>query len=540
MSKKASMDGGSSLPSDDSATVRQYPSAGKTWIIMSCLYIAMFLIALDKTILGTAMPRITDQFNSLSSIGWYASSYMLTLCAFQLLWGKLYTFYPVKSTYIAAVVVFEIGSAICGAAPSSAAFIVGRAISGLGSAGLMNGAIIVLMETVPLEKRPVFQGLMGGVFGVASVVGPLLGGALTERLSWRWCFYINLPFGAVVIACLMLLLQSKPKPDTAKTPFAQKLRQMDPLGTALFLPSVVCLVLGLQWGGTTYAWSNWRITLLMILFAVLAIAFVIVQILMPDTATIPMRILKGRTMIGAALFCITCYSSVLVVSYYVPIFFQALQDFSPLKSGLATLPFILAMFVGTMLAGGAVQRFGYPAPAMIFSAIFSSVGAGLITTWPVNVGSSMWIGYQVISGLGAGLGMQQPNLLTQIVLAEKDITIGVSFIVFVQNLGGALFISIAQSIFTDSLATQLSKIPGLHLSREQIVSMGATNIKHLVSKDMVGMLAEGYRVAIRNVFYMGLVLSCLSMVGAVVVEWRSIKKDEKAQGNEKKDAQAEV
>jgi MFS family permease len=147
----------------------------------------------DKTILATAVPRITDAFDSLSDIGWYGSSYMLTLCAFQLLWGRIYTFWSPKPVFLAAILVFEIGSAVCGAAPNSIAFIVGRSIAGLGSAGIMNGAIIITMHTVPLAKRPLFQGLIGAVFGVASVVGPLLGGVFTESVSWRLVFPGVLP-----------------------------------------------------------------------------------------------------------------------------------------------------------------------------------------------------------------------------------------------------------------------------------------------------------------------------------------------------------
>lgn len=340
----------------------------------------------------------------------------------------------------------------------------------------------------------------------------------------------------MAIAVLVFLLESKPKADGPKTPFIQQLRQMDPLGTLLFLPCIVCLFLALQWGGTTYTWSSWRIVLLFVLFAVLLIAFIAVQVFMPDTATIPIRIIKGRTMIGASLFCITCSSGVLVLAYYLPIFFQAIKGFSPTRSGIAALPFILALFIGTVGAGIGVQRLGYPAPFMILSAILAATGVGLITTWPVDVKSNMWIGYQVIAGFGVGLGMQQPNLLAQIVLDETDAKIGVSYLFFLQNLGGALTISIGQSVFTDELATQLSHVPGLHLSRQQIVEMGATTIKNLVTKDAIGILLEGYRIAIRNVFYVSVALSCTSMIGALLAEWRSVKK-EKTVADEEKSAQ---
>lgn len=145
----------------------------------------------DRTIIATAVPHITNQFHSLNDVSWYASAYLLTSAATQLLWGRIYTFYSTKAIFLAAIVIFETGSALCGGAPNSVAFIVGRAIAGMGSAGIFSGLTIIITHIVPLRKRPIYVGLMGSMFGISSVVGPLLGGAFTDNVSWRWCFYIK-------------------------------------------------------------------------------------------------------------------------------------------------------------------------------------------------------------------------------------------------------------------------------------------------------------------------------------------------------------
>jgi MFS family permease len=274
--------------------------------------------------------------------------------------------------------------------------------------------------------------------------------------------------------------------------------------------------------------QNWRIILLFTLFPILSLAWLAIQILNPETATVPMRILTQRTIAAAFLYTFSSQASMLVITYYIPLFFQAIKNFSPISSGLATLPSILALVFGIIMAGGMVQKFGYPAPFMIASAILSSTGAGLITTWQMDVGKSMWIGYQVLVGFGTGMGMQQPSMTAQIVLPKADAPTGVSLMFFGQNLGGAIFISVAQNLFTDALASQLSTIPGLEIDKGMVVRLGATKIKEMVLKELLGVVLEAYRVAIRNAFYLGLGLAAFSMLGAVAVEWRSVKEEEKA------------
>ena len=176
--------------------------------------------------------------------------------------------------------IFEIGSAICGAAPNSVTLIIGRAIAGFGSAGLFSGAILIIANTVPLRKRPTYMGLIGGMYGFASVAGPLLGGVFTEFASWRWCFYVNLPLGAVTMLFILIFFHPTGSSTARKLEgnWKEKIAQLDIYGTVVFLPMVVCLLLALEWAGTQYAWSNWRVVLQLCLFSVLVLAFVGIQV----------------------------------------------------------------------------------------------------------------------------------------------------------------------------------------------------------------------------------------------------------------------
>lgn len=270
----------------------------------------------DNTIIATAIPTITDEFNSLDDIGWYGSAYLFTTCSLTLVFGKLYTFYSIKWVYLIAIAVFEIGSVVCGATPNSVGLILGRAIAGLGGAGIFSGSMLIIAQTMPLERRPICTGLLGGLYGIAGVAGPLMGGAFTEYVTWRWCFYINIPFGAVTALFIFCFFKA-PKPIKKTSSIREQLAQLDLLGLVFFIPAIVCVLLALQWGGTQYPWKSGRIIGLFVTFGVLILTFSAIQWKKQETATIVPRLVKNRNVSGAAFYCLCMIGSFIVFTYYV-------------------------------------------------------------------------------------------------------------------------------------------------------------------------------------------------------------------------------
>jgi Major Facilitator Superfamily len=449
----------------------------------------------------------------------------------QLPFGRLYLLYNNKLVFLAAIIIFEAGSALCGAAPNSIAFIMGRALAGVGSSGVFSGVIVVMIPVTPLEKRPMYQGLLGAIFGVSSVIGPLIGGAFTtSTLTWRWCFYINLPIGAVSMLIVVFFLHLSP-PQQAGLDFRQKLIRMDPIGNLLFLPSIICLLLALQWGGTTYAWNNVRIIVLFVLFGVLLICWVITQVRGSENATVPPRIFQQRTIISGFCFSACIGGVMLSMNYYLSIWFQAIDGVDALQSGIRSLPFILALVVSSILAGVFVSKVGYYSPCVIVCSILMSIGTGLLTTLRVHSGSSEWIGYQVIAGLGMGFGMQQSGLAAQVVLRAEDVPISASLMFFSQQLGGSIFVYVAETVFLHQLESNLQKVIPADTTA-QLVDIGATELRSVVPPGLLPQVLQAYNESIDRTFYVGMSVACVSIIPALLFEWRSVKGHGESHDNE--------
>ncbi|KAJ6145598.1 HC-toxin efflux carrier TOXA [Penicillium chermesinum] len=489
--------------------------------ITVALCATLFCMSLDQTILATAIPKITTQFSSLDDVAWYGSSYLLATCAVQLMFGKLYTFYPSKWVFLCALLIFEVGSVVCGAAPTSDALIVGRCVAGLGAAGLFSGALIIVNTTVPLRVRPMYIGLVSSMHAVASVAGPIMGGAFTDHVTWRWCFYINLPFGGLAVICVLLFLPSNTV-ALRDLPWREKVKQLDLPGFVLLAPSIICLILALQWGGTSYPWRSGRIIALFVVFGLLFIGFWAVQVWQEDLATIPIRIIKNRNVWGGIFYGTMISASLFVFTFYIPIWFQAIKGDSATQSGIDNLPMLIGLVVFAIIGGVLASTTGYYTPFLILSAIITSVGAGMLTTLEVDSGIGVWFGYQVLLVAGAGIGAQNMLLISSVAVEKVDMPITTSVLTFTQVLSAAIFLPIGQSVFQNRLVVELSS----RISASDaaiVVNAGATGFQKSLSSKVLPLALEGYNKAITETFYVGVACGALSIVGTLVLEWLSIK-----------------
>jgi len=284
---------------------------------------------------------------------------------------------------------------------------------------------------------------------------------------------------------------------------------------------MICILLALQWGGVSYSWSNGRIIALFVVGGIALAAFIGIQIWRQEDATIPPRIAKQRSVAAGALFSGLIGGAMITMLYSLALWFQAVKGTSAVKSGIDTVPMVLALVVAAIVSGGNVRRTGHYVPWMYISAVCMSIGSGLITTFKADTNHSKWIGYQVLFGFGIGVGMQQGGMAAQNVLNQKDVSIGVSMMFFAQSFGGAVFVAIAQAIFDNNLSTHLRQVPDLDI--DSIVHAGATELRKIVPKPKLDEVIAIYNEALRKEFIVATAVSSCMILAAAAMEWRKIE-----------------
>ncbi|KAF2645527.1 efflux pump protein [Massarina eburnea CBS 473.64] len=513
----------------------QYVTGAKIWLLTASLSLVCFLLLLDMSILSTAIPKITSQFHSLPDVGWYSGAYQLANAALQPLTGKLYTHLHKKDVFMAHLFLFELGSLVCGLATGSSMLIGGRTISGMGGAGLMNGAMTILADAAPLEKRAVYTGIVMGFGQIGLVTGPLIGGVLTDSATWRWCFYLNLPIGGIAAVVIYFVHFSDPN---AKIPYSVSLfrkviPQLDLLGFVVFAPACIMFLLALQWGGVKYAWKSGTIVGLFVGAGITAALFAAWETRVGEGAMIPGALLRHRIMLASTGHTVAMGVIVMVGSLWMPMYFQAVKGASPTQSGVDTLSSIISQLVFIIISAVAVNRLGYYLPWATIAGVLTAIASGLMSTMTAHTPTAHWVGYLILLGAGRGSGMQMALLAAQASLPPKLIPVSLAFLIFVQNLMGAVFNIVANTIFTQTLVKKLPEYaPSVSPQAALNAGASAENVRQLAGDNTAALdgILKAYAEGLRGVWLMLAAFGCVAVLVSFGMGWRDVRKKDAKKG----------
>ncbi|MFF7099623.1 DHA2 family efflux MFS transporter permease subunit [Streptomyces nigra] len=415
--------------------------SGNVLVSIGALLLGMLLAALDQTIVSTALPTIVSDLGGLEHLSWVVTAYLLASTAATPLWGKLGDQYGRKRLYQIAIVIFLVGSALCGMAQDMTQLIAFRALQGLGGGGLIVLSMAIVGDIVPPRERGRYQGLFGAVFGATSVLGPLLGGVFTEHLSWRWVFYVNLPVGAVALIVIALVLHI-PRRSTKHV--------IDYLGTVLIAAVATGLVLVASLGGTTWGWGSAQIVALAVASVVLAFVFVAVERRAAEPV-LPLKLFRVRTFTLSAVISFIVGFAMFGAMTYLPTFLQVVQGISPTLSGVHMLPMVAGMLLSSTGSGQIVSRTGRWKVFPIAGTGVTAVGLLLLHQLDAGSSTALMSVYFFVFGLGLGLVMQVLVLIVQNAVPYEDLGVATSGATFFRSIGASFGVAIFGTVFASRL-----------------------------------------------------------------------------------------
>ncbi|OHF01150.1 major facilitator superfamily transporter [Colletotrichum orchidophilum] len=509
-----------SQSSDEEGEGEQWVQGWPLTFLAIGLCLVVFLISADRTILTTAIPHITTEFQSTADIGWYGSAHLLTTCAFQPVFGRVFMLFSVKWSYVLATSMFLVGSLVCGLAPDSITLIVGRAVAGFGSAGILTGSFVVVATAVPLRVRPMYTAIVGLMFGLGATVGPLLGGVFTDLVTWRWCFYMNLPIGGFALIVFLFFFHPQRHPRGKQT-FFDRILDLDMVGNVLLLGACIMLFLALEYTAQGEAWSTARIIGLISGAGVTAVIFAAWQWWKQDGALIPPAIITQRTVAASCVAAFATYGALLIHAYFLPIWFQAIRGESAISSGVDMIPYVAAIALFSLLAGVFVSVVGYFAAPAIIGGVIATAGCGLLRLLSPDTPTAHWVGFEILVAAGFGMAIQQGFTAVQAVLPPDEVPIGTAAVVASQSLGGAIFISVGNALFQNHLlqASAENAVPAVDI--RVVLGAGVAAFRTAVPAGALPMMLTLYNEALRVAFTAAIPLAGVSAIAACFLEWKS-------------------
>ncbi|MFF3497826.1 DHA2 family efflux MFS transporter permease subunit [Streptomyces sp. NPDC003247] len=425
---------------------RQEHVSGDVLVSIGALLLGMLLAALDQTIVSTALPTIVSELGGLEHLSWVVTAYLLASTAATPLWGKLGDQYGRKRLFQTAIVIFLLGSALCGTAQDMPQLIAFRAVQGLGGGGLMVLSMAIVGDLVPPRERGRYQGLFGAVFGATSVLGPLLGGLFTQHLSWRWVFYVNLPVGVVALAVIATVLH---------VPRTVTRHVIDYLGTFLVAAVATCLVLVASLGGTTWGWGSPQIVGLAVLGVVLAVAFVAVERRAAEPV-LPLKLFRVRTFTLSAVISLVVGFAMFGAMTYLPTFLQVVHGVSPTMSGVYMLPMVAGLLLSSTVSGQIVSRTGRWKVFPVAGTGVTALGLLLLHQLDADSSTAEMSAYFLVFGVGLGLVMQVLVLIVQNAVPYEDLGVATSGATFFRSIGASFGVAVFGTVFAGRLGDKLA------------------------------------------------------------------------------------
>ncbi|MFF9864107.1 DHA2 family efflux MFS transporter permease subunit [Streptomyces sp. NPDC013953] len=462
-------------------------------VAIGALLLGMLLAALDQTIVSTALPTIVSELGGMEHLSWVVTAYLLASTAATPLWGKLGDQYGRKKLFQAAIVLFLIGSALCGIAQDMPQLIAFRAVQGLGGGGLMVLSMAIVGDIVPPRERGRYQGLFGAVFGATSILGPLLGGLFTQHLSWRWVFYINLPVGVVALFVIAAVLH---------IPVRATRHTIDYLGTFLIASVATCLVLVASLGGTTWEWGSWQIIGLAVLGAVLLVWFLRVERRAAEPV-LPLKLFRIRTFTLVSVISFVVGFAMFGAMTYLPTFLQVVRGVSPTMSGVHMLPMVLGMLLTSTASGQIVSRTGRWKVFPVAGTAITALGLVLLHRMKESSSDAEMSVYFFVFGAGLGLVMQVLVLVVQNAVAYEDLGVATSGATFFRSIGASFGVAIFGTVFTSRLTSKLEAAlagqevpPGASADRIAADPRAITDLPPALRPDVL----HAYATSITDVF----------------------------------------
>ncbi|KAF9911624.1 hypothetical protein EC991_002742 [Linnemannia zychae] len=416
-------------------------------LVFIALATCLFMASLDQTIVSVLIPALGKTFNAPQYIAWVGTAYLLMNTSIQPLWGKLSDIYGRKSTILTAIFFFLVGSLVCGVAPNINVLIFGRALAGAGAGGMISLTMIIISDVVSMRERGKYQGIIGSMFGLSAVIGPLLGGVLAEKSTWRWGFYLNLPIGVLGTAIITWTLRL----PAVKGSHRDKLKRVDFLGSFTIVVGIVCVLLSTNWGGNEYAWNSVQIIAPYVVGGLFLLAFLYVEAKIAVEPIMPFRLFKNQSVSAAYATSFFIGGAFMGAVFYCPLYFQMVRHYSATKAGLHLLPMVAGMLFGGIGGGIATSKTGRYRPFIWGALVIYTAGVALLSLWDENSGMGVQIGFLFLVGLGLGGCMQNIVLAGQCAVSQADIATVTSMMSFFRSMGGVVCVAIGGTLINNIL-----------------------------------------------------------------------------------------